>query len=105
MISKLEDLVINQIAAGEVLQRPANAIKELMENSRDAGASSISLSIAEGGLNSITITDNGSGIDLNDYPLLCERLATSKLRSYSDLASISTFGFSGEALATFPKLL
>ncbi|MBQ3490831.1 MAG: DNA mismatch repair endonuclease MutL [Clostridia bacterium] len=99
IINVLDIEVANLIAAGEVVERPANAVKELVENAIDAGASAVSVEITGGGIRSIRVTDNGCGMSAEDAVIAVRRHATSKLRRAEDLAEILTLGFRGEALA------
>ena len=99
-IQQLSKDVINKISAGEVVQRPANAIKELLENSIDAGAKNIVISIQDGGLEEIKIVDDGSGIHPDDMKILAKRHTTSKIKTAEDLQEVETFGFRGEAIAS-----
>jgi len=104
IIRLLPDAVANQIAAGEVVQRPASVVKELLENAIDAGATNIQLVVKDAGKTLIQVIDNGKGMSFNDARLCFERHATSKLRKADDLFHISTKGFRGEALASIAAI-
>lgn len=100
MIEKLSTQVIQEIAAGEVIERPASVLKELIENSIDAGASEIRVRYDAGGLSSLEVSDDGKGVSERDFPLVFESHATSKLKSIDDFNSLSTMGFRGEAMSS-----
>ena len=100
----LDELTINKIAAGEVIERPASVVKELVENSIDAGASKIDIDIQNGGISYIRITDNGKGIAPDDMEIAFEKHATSKIRNAEDIENVLTMGFRGEALASIAAI-
>lgn len=100
----LTEDIANKIAAGEVVERPASIVKELVENSIDAGASDIRVELKKGGCESITVIDNGSGIEYDDVPLAFERHATSKIRHFEDIYEVVSFGFRGEAMPSIASI-
>ena len=105
LIKKLSQEIIGQIAAGEVVERPAAAVKELVENSIDAGAKNVTVELRDGGIKYLRVSDNGKGIPAEQIRMAFERHATSKISEAKDLFDIKTLGFRGEALASIAPVL
>src|SRR6266496_3300468 len=103
-IQKLTPLLANQIAAGEVIERPASVVKELLENTIDAGSTRIDVDVEQGGSDLIRLVDNGGGIHADGLPLAFRNRATSKLNDADDLFHVGTLGFRGEALASIGSI-
>ena len=103
-INVLEEQIFNQIAAGEVVERPVNVVKECVENSIDSGATQITVEITNAGINQIKIVDNGCGIETDDFVKAFKPHATSKLKSIDDLEHVATLGFRGEALSSIASV-
>jgi DNA mismatch repair protein MutL len=104
IIRQLPPGLVNKIAAGEVIERPASVVKELLENSVDAGSTRVELVVEKGGLELVRVSDNGCGISIEQLPLAIASHATSKLQNADDLFDIHTLGFRGEALASIAEI-
>ena len=104
MIRELTDELKNKISAGEVVERPSSVVKELVENSLDAGANEISIILEKGGHHLIQVTDNGCGMSKTDLPMAFGRYSTSKIKVFDDLFSINSLGFRGEALSSIASV-